>query len=199
MEKKKNFVEYLINELDLREDKEFFERTFENLEFDDSEYDFGETNNEQYYAYIRVKASLDDEKPFDDKVIINIRKDPDFQKALIKLAFEYNNRLYVLYVNAYENDIRFGRGKDILACDCALFCENSTDFINSILINNNSAPKRRRFDLEPLNYHDFDPTLTLYCDYNRENDNNIISATLREVKEKEEIIRTLKNSKNPNS
>ena len=88
-----NFVKYVVDKLGLEEDEYLLERTFENLVFDDSEFDFGPTNNNEHYAYIRVLASLDENETFDDKVVINIGKDPNLHKTLVKLCFTYNGKL----------------------------------------------------------------------------------------------------------
>ena len=179
---KKNFVEYLVDKLGLEKDRELFKRTFENLDFDDSEFDFGETNNNEHYAHIRVMAKLDDGEAFDDNLVINIGKDPQFHETLIKLGFTYNGRLLILSVGADENESRLKEKNDILACDGALFGENSTSFINSNFINNNSEREERRFDLMPFDSHIVEPMRTQMCDYDRKNEKNIISSALKSVK-----------------
>ena len=183
-----NFVKYVVDKLGLEEDKYLLERTFENLVFDDSEFDFGPTNNNEHYAYIRVLASLDENETFDDKVVINIGKDPNLHKTLVKLCFTYNGKLHVLFVSADENEIKMQEKSNTLWCNGMIFSESATERLNSRYIND-TASETERFDLQHLEHIDIEPERSQQCDYDRNGDMNIINAALTRIKEMDDFTR----------
>lgn len=177
-----SFVGYLVNKFGLEEDKYLLERTFENLEFDNSPFYYGTTNNHEVYVNIHTIANLDDKEVFDSDVIINIGKDPNLHKILVKLCFIYKDRFHVISVSADENDIKMSEKSNILRCGLDLYGENTTELYNSYYINDTSMPDCSRFDLQILDHYDV-PMKCGLPDYDREVDKNIISATMRWIKE----------------